>query len=429
MVRGLFQMALWVLMLVGSSGAKAQDLPLAPRDMSKVDIYLGTRDIGHHIYSKYGHTIVRVLDREAGTDIGYNWGTFDFNAPGFIPNFLRGYLIYYMSYGPWWNEVAISKIEQQTMWMERVNLTDTQKQRVIDRIMWHARPENVNYPYLFFYDNCSTRVRDIFDMATGGQIKKLSANKLTGKTYRDRVMEYNASEPFFAMGQDVILNSEPDKEMSDWEDMFIPGRLRHYMLSIPAVDDAGHEIPGKTLLSDTVTLTDYPGPEVPLINGYMLLWILSGVPAMLGVYMFKRPMTKSLGTRFIGFSALVLGGLWGSIGLFLSLSWAFGSHSVLPHNANLWMIWPVDLGYMALGIYFLTFGSSARLSPPRVLLVKYATFAHMACLVVLVALTVSGGLVQNTSRVVGWFAPLTALVWLSLLYVLVDQSRITTAKS
>jgi hypothetical protein len=217
--------------------------------------------------------------------------------------------------------------------------------------------------------------------------------------------------------------------MTDWEDMFIPGRLRHYMLQIPAVDDSGHEIPGKTLLSDTVTLTDYPGPEVPLINGYMLLWILSGVPAMLGVYMFKRPTTKSLGARLIGFSALVLGGLWGFIGLFLSMSWAFGSHSVLPHNANLWMIWPVDLIYMGIGLYLLAFGSSARLSLSRVLLVKYATIAHMVCLVVLIALTVSGGLVQNTSRVVGWFAPLTALVWLSLLYALIEQARMPTAKS
>jgi len=93
------------------------------------------------------------------------------------------------------------------------------------------------------------------------------------------------------------------------------------------------------------------------------------------------------------------------------------------------MMWPVDLGYMAIGIYLLVFGSSARLSLSRVLLVKYATIAHMVCLVVLVALTVSGGLVQNTSRVVGWFAPLTALVWLSLLYALIEQARMPTAKS
>jgi hypothetical protein len=314
------------------------------------------------------------------------------------------------------------------MWMERVNLTDAQKQRVVDRIMWHALPENVNYPYLFFYDNCSTRVRDIFDMATGGQIKKLSANKLTGKTYRDRVMEYNASEPFFAMGQDVILNSEPDKEMSDWEDMFIPGRLRHYMLKIPAVDDLGHETPGKTLLSDTVTLTDYPRPKAHGFNGYMWLWLIAGLPASAGFLMFNSPTSRSIGVRLIGFSSAVLGGLWGAIGLFLSLSWAFGSHSVLPHNANLWMIWPVDLIYMAIGLYLLAFGSSAKLSPSRVLLVKYLTIAHMVGIVILVALTVFGGLAQNTSRVVGWFAPLTALVWLSLLEVLNRQVHGTASK-
>jgi hypothetical protein len=131
----------------------------------------------------------------------------------------------------------------------------------------------------------------------------------------------------------------------------------------------------------------------------------------------------------IGFSAVALGALWGAIGLFLSLSWAFGSHSVLPHNANLWMIWPVDLGYMAIGIYLGVFGSSIRFSRLLVLVVKYLTVAHLAGIAILVALTVSGSLVQNTSRVVGWFAPLTALVWLSLLDVLIKQAKEIPAKN
>jgi hypothetical protein len=407
---------IFVSILIGlaeNSLAQSSNLrmPPQPKDMSEVEIFLGTRDIGHPIYSKYGHTIVRVLDRSGGSDLGYNWGTFDFSAPGFVPNFLRGILIYYMSYGSWWDEVEISQIERQTTWMDRVNLTNTQKQRLIDRIMWQARPENVNYPYLFFYDNCSTRVRDLFDLAVGGQIKTRTTNRMSGKSYRDRVMEHNASAPFFAMGQDVILNSEPDKQMTEWEDMFIPGKMRDYLLKTPAFDDSGREIPGQNFLSDTKTLTKYPQPEIPTINGYMLMWLVSGGPAILGLLMARRSRLRSIGARLIGLANIVLGGFWGCIGIFLSASWAFGSHTVLPHNANLWMIWPVDVLYMFAGAFMMTKGHWLSADHGLGKILKYLTKAHIVGIAILTTITLTHIIDQNTTRVVAWFAPLTILVW------------------
>jgi hypothetical protein len=385
--------------------------PPMPQDMANVDIYIGTRDVGHLIYTKYGHTIVRVVDKSSFTDIGYNWGTFDFNAPGFVPNFLRGLLIYQMSFGPWRNEVEVSRLENQTMWMERVNLTDRQKKTVLDKIMWQSRPENVNYPYLFFYDNCSTRVRDLLDLAVNGQIKARTSARSTGRTYRDRVMEHNASAPFFAMGQDLILNSEPDKVMSEWEDMFIPGRLREYLMRMPAFDDLGQEIPGKTFLSDTVTLTEFPGPQVPMINGYLQIWLIAGVPSLLGLILIRTTKLKKIGARLVGLSCIVLGSLWGAVGLFLAASWIFGSHTVLPRNANLWMVWPTDILYAGLGVWMLTKGRFIDLTSPSGLWMRRYTMAHLVGIVVLCVLTFGDIIDQHTFRIVAWFAPLTALVW------------------
>ena len=410
---------LWVLafLVFLATNSHAQrwepDAPFYPRDLDQVDVYLGTKNIGFPIYSKYGHTIVRILDRSNVTDIGYNWGTFDFDDPAFIPNFLRGYLIYYMSFGPWRHEVAMSKLERQTMWMEHVNLTKTQKKRLIDRIFWQARPENIHYPYFFFYDNCSTRVRDLFDLAVEGQIKARSAIRMSGATYRDRVMEHNQSAPFFAMGQDIILNSEPDKQMSEWDDMFIPGRLREYLLKMPAFDDSGREIEGVTFLSDTKTLTQHEPPKASVINGYMIVWILSGAPAFCGLMMVTRTRQKAAGFRLIGLSNVILGTLWGGVGVFLTASWAYGSHTVLPHNANLWMIWPVDLLYVATGLSMLLKGIPLNQNGRFAKMMRVVTIAHLAGICVLLLLTLSHALEQNTERVVYWLAPLTALCWIS----------------
>jgi hypothetical protein len=414
---GIRAHALILLFLVVACemGTAAQTLeshvPTYPQDMSQIEVYLGTRDIGHPIYSKYGHTIVRILDRSRATDIGYNWGTFDFDAPGFVPNFLQGILIYYMSFGPWRDEVIISKIERQTMWMERVNLTSNQKARVIERILWNSKPENIHYPYYFFYDNCSTRVRDLFDFAVDGKIKALSSNRMTGKTYRDRVMEHNVSAPFFAMGQDIILNSEPDREMTQWDDMFIPGRLREYLLSMPAFDDSGHEITDIHFLSDTKTLTQFPRPETPLINGYLLIWILCGLPLVGGLLLTRGQRYRSLGFRLIGLANIVLGSLWGFLGIFLTASWIFGSHTVLPHNANLWMIWPVDILYIVVGGVLMIHGSPLPASNQFTKIMAIITASHLVGMSVLISLTVFQVLEQHTARVVFWFVPLTSLCW------------------
>lgn len=412
----MLRLMLWFfgfLFVIFSRAANAEivTIPSLPRDFSNVEVYLGTRDIGHQIYTKYGHTILRIVNYENHTDVGYNWGAFDFNEPGFIPKFLKGILIYQMTYGYFRDDVEVSIAEQQTMWMERINLTTKQKETLIRRINWQAQPENVKYPYLFFYDNCSTRVRDYLDEALGGAIKVRSMNHMIGKSYRDRVMEHNSSEPLLAMGQDVILNSEPDKQMSAWDDMFIPIYLREYLLEIPAIDDLGREIEGRKLLSDTRILAKFPPPVAADFNGFELVCIAVSLPAMLGIILLKFGGLTSFGIRMIGFSTVMLGGLWSFFGLFMSLSWVFGSHTVLPHNANLFLMWPTDVSYLFLGFGLL---KSGRWSDPQTRFAKLMavnTVCHLVAMFVLAGIAKFGFIPQNVTRIAAYFVPLTVFIY------------------
>jgi Domain of unknown function (DUF4105) len=412
---GVIRIIIIILLLLAGSAipaaAELESIPSLPTDFSQVDIFLATRDIGHEVYTKYGHTIVRVIDHQNQTDIAYNWGTFDFSAPDYIPKFLQGILIYQMSFGPFRDEVDVSTYEKQTMWMERVNLTSRQKETLLRRIYWQAQPQNINYPYLFFYDNCSTRVRDLFDEALHGIIKEKSFSHSTGKTFRDRVMEHNASLPLAAMGQDVILNSEPDRVMSEWDDMFIPIRLREYLLKMPAVDDQGREIAGQSLLSDSRTLTSYPSPETPAMNGYALFWLLAGVPALLGAMLIRRNPLSAAGIRLVGFANMVLGFIWALFGSFMSLSWMFGHHTVLPRNANLLLMWPIDIVYLLFGLSLARRGQWVHRDGKLWRGIVWCTRAHWACLAIFMVVSLSHLIDQDISRVALWFAPLTAVVF------------------
>src|SRR5438309_11141074 len=52
---------------------------------------------GEELYSTFGHSAIRVTDSTTKEDIVYNYGTFDFDEPGFYTKFIRGKLMYYLS--------------------------------------------------------------------------------------------------------------------------------------------------------------------------------------------------------------------------------------------------------------------------------------------------------------------------------------------
>src|SRR5689334_11939395 len=64
---------------------------------SSLRISLLTCGQGEEIYTTFGHTALRITDKKNNTDLVYNYGTFDFDAPNFIYNFVKGKLNYFVS--------------------------------------------------------------------------------------------------------------------------------------------------------------------------------------------------------------------------------------------------------------------------------------------------------------------------------------------
>ncbi|MCB0271236.1 MAG: DUF4105 domain-containing protein, partial [Calditrichaeota bacterium] len=53
-------------------------------------ISLITVSPGNELYTTFGHSAFRVVDKPQNLDRIYNYGTFDFDEPGFYLNFCRG---------------------------------------------------------------------------------------------------------------------------------------------------------------------------------------------------------------------------------------------------------------------------------------------------------------------------------------------------
>src|SRR5262249_20746978 len=142
--------------------------PAAPGD--ELSIYPLTFGPGDHPSFKFGHNAILVRDAAAGTERVYNSGTFKFDSPWLIPEFLRGRLTYWLSVSSLETTMAAYQRENRSIFAQELALPPDAKLTLKARLEENARPENRAYRYDYFLDNCSTRVRDALDRTTLGLV-------------------------------------------------------------------------------------------------------------------------------------------------------------------------------------------------------------------------------------------------------------------
>ena len=109
---------------------------------------------GDQVETIYGHNAIRVVDLQAQTDIVYNWGTFDFDTPGFLIKFLRGKLPYTLATADFYRFLGEYQYYQRGVSEQVLLLDSLQKIKVLNAIATNMLPENREYKYDFFMDNC-----------------------------------------------------------------------------------------------------------------------------------------------------------------------------------------------------------------------------------------------------------------------------------
>ena len=127
-------------------------------------VYLITCNPGTETYSIYGHSALRIVNKTDNTDLVYNWGVFDFSTPNFAWKFARGRLEYMLEKETMNNFLRTYLYEERTVFSQRINLLPDETRLLLLLINENLKPENVKYLYDFFYDDCSTRIRDLLEI-------------------------------------------------------------------------------------------------------------------------------------------------------------------------------------------------------------------------------------------------------------------------
>lgn len=413
-----------------STALEALDSPeqyALPADMNGVHFYLITVDVGDKVWDNFGHTALRVFDENTNTDLVFNWGLFriDGGPVTFAYNFFKGIMNYELGTQSPNQEFAMYRSQERSIWQDRINLSNPQKEILLRRLLWNMQPENIVYPYNYFFDNCTTRVRDYLDEALSGRLATAYSGD-SASTFRDEVQGHYESVAVIGFSLDVLMNSNIDRTMTEWEEMFLPLRLRDKLYAVES-DVAENGVRMK-LLSDPQQITSFPAPTVES-DPYWIASVVLIAPVLFLLLMLKKiPMSyfathSRIGLKLAGLNFRILGLLGiltalfsGIYGLLMLGSWFISDHLDLHHNVNLLLFWPTDLLGLIVALRWFVFCKPWPMTHNTTPFLNYYMMGHLLGMAVYAGVTFLQLIDQSTMNiavyVVPGFALFTLLIWL-----------------
>ena len=311
---------------------KAEDTP-----PDSIEVSLLTCQPHDEVYSLYGHTALRWHDLRTGLDIAFNWGVFNFKAPHFVARFVFGLTDYELGAYPY----NIFQKEYQhfgSMVTEQVlNLNGEEIMRLEGLLQQNLQPENRVYRYNYFYNNCTTKARDIIEQCVNGEVKYAEREDFT-PSYRDMVHEMTRNKRWAQWGNDLLLGIKADQPTTLREQEFLPHNLMYdfdraqiYENGVyrPLVKERRIAVPaGVQIINKEFPITPIQYFCIMLVIGMIffimewkqkgiyiywdaLLMVISGIiGVVLFLMLFSQHPTVSLNLQFILFNPIHWLFLW-----------------------------------------------------------------------------------------------------------------------
>ena len=425
---------LFLAAVLAAPPARAQEGRPAPGPVidsgPPISVYLITMGQGDPYWARFGHNALWIRDRERGRDVAYNWGLFDFDEPGFLTRFLSGNTRYWMAGFDVWNMLQVYRFEKRTIEVQELALSSDAARELRDFVEWNELPENRTYRYDYYRDNCSTRIRDALDRVLAGQIRMATDTILSGRTYRWHTRRLLADHLSTYAGISLVLGRPADRDISRWEEMFIPMAMRDHLRTLQISDGQGNLRPlitGEWRLFEANRAPERAVPPSRTIP-VLVFGVLTGAVIALLAWVGTGPRSRRAGRTAATTLIVMWSALAGLAGIAAAGMWAFTHHVFMYANANVLQFNPLSLALLGLMPFVTRARSESRL-------------AHHAALAGLVILGLSvAGLIaqlipafrQSSAEVIALALPIhagvAAAVW-RLAHVYSDQEKRTSRPS
>ena len=306
-----------------------------------VDVSLLTMGNGSEVWEMFGHAAIWIRDRQTGRDTVVNWGTFNRSQPNFIPHFLQGLMLYSVGGDNMSYIMYMYRYLNRSVTSQELNLSDAQKDTLLTIIRTNFQPENVNYRYDYFVDNCATRPRDILNRVLGGQLR-VGADSITNTSYRWHALRLMQGDKPLVLGVNIGLGEPSDRPITKWQEMFLPQKLHDWVATRMVRDSTGALRP--LVKADRVLFQANRPSEPAAPPTFIWLWPIGIMVAGLFVWLGRAALN---GGRAARVGAAIVFGTWatvsGLLGLLLTALWAVTDHRFAHANENLLLFNPVWL--------------------------------------------------------------------------------------
>lgn len=296
------------------------------------EISIVTAGPGTELYEAFGHSAIRVKDPMLQLDLIYNYGMFDFNQPNFYSNFVKGKLLYSLGRYPF--DYFLASYQQDKRWVKQqvLNLNQDEKQAFFKFLEINALPQNSNYLYDPYFDNCATKLRDITKTILKNKLVFNDEHLPKNQSFRQLMNQEIPWNTWGSFGINVALGSKLDQKASVEGFMYLP----KYMYSVFKNSKISSNSNFENLVKREEVLLDFENltPKTSLFSPFLIFLLFS----IIGIFITFKDIQKKKRTKLIDFSIFFFSGI---IGLLIVFLWFFTNHSTTPNNFNfLWAFAP-----------------------------------------------------------------------------------------
>ena len=305
-------------------------------ELDSISISVLTCTPGTDLYAKFGHTALRVKDETRGRDVVFNYGCFDGRANDFVLKFLLGQTDYLLEAEPYDFLVKRYGYMGNGVSEQVLNLTQAEANRLLYLLLENIRPENQEYRYIWLYDNCTERARDMVEKAVDGKV--VYAKKADGRTVRELLHDCLKEEPWLCFGIDLILGAEIDEQADRRVQMFLPAFFSAEADEAYIERKDGSRVPYAVATNSIIDET-IVREEASVLTSPVVLFAVVLLGAIL---LFVQEWRRG---KYCPWWDVVLHGLQGVVGLLVGFLFFFSSHPAVDSNWLIVVLNPLALMY------------------------------------------------------------------------------------
>ncbi|MCL2805862.1 MAG: DUF4105 domain-containing protein [Treponema sp.] len=320
---------------------------------------------GTPLYFWWGHIALVIENSATGESRFYDYGIFSFDNDNFFYNFAFGRLLYSCGVSATERNINTYRRTNRSIGFYTLDLPPETKIKVRDFADYNVLPQNRDYYYHHFRDNCSTRIRDIIDIATDGQFREQYENEPSRFTFRQHVRRHTWFSPVMDWVLNFWMGQVIDTPITVWDDMFLPAEVGKHIQDFWYTDANGtrRKLVVPDSYEEVYTATGRPKVlEVPRKQWPVQLSFSLVLSLVFGFFFFLYSKKIKAGRVLAGISMSLCGLVFGLAALLLYFMNLFTNHDYTYQNINMIFCTPLLLAAVPAGIGYAVTKNPQRLA-------------------------------------------------------------------